>query len=109
MPHIPDTHIIITPKRAYINDKIISAAKDILDLSDPSPAGAQTTTLTITPTTLTILNDDDPDTINKAYEAAITRSARDEAGDDYSAFDHITELVDILDAQKRRADDKLPH
>ena len=97
MPHIPDTHIIITPKFAYINDKIISAAKDILDLSAPSPAGAQTTTLTITPTTLTILNDDDPDTINKAYEAA-TRATRDEASSNYATYIFDNDLTGMPDA-----------
>ena len=109
MPHMPDTHITITPKHVYINGEPVCAAVENLEISAPTPTDIQTVTLTIIPTTVTILNEDNPDTINAAYEAAITRSTRDEAGDDYSAFDHITELVDILDAQKRRADDRLPH
>ena len=109
MPHTPDTHITITPKCVYINGEPVSVTGHGIKLSDPDPTGIQTVTLTITPTTVTILNEDNPYMINEAYEAAITRSTRDEAGDDYSAFDHITELVDILDAQKRRTDDRLPH
>lgn len=69
MPHMPATHLTITPKCAYINGELISVMKDALELSAPSQTGVQTVTLTITPTTVTFLNEDDPDTINAVYEA----------------------------------------
>ena len=76
MPHTPDTHLIITPKHAYINGELISPMEDTLELTAPSPTRVQTVTLTITPTTVTIIDDDDPDTINAAHEA-VTRTTRD--------------------------------
>ena len=91
----------------YINGEPVSVTGHGIKLSTPTPTDIQTVTLTITPTTVTILNDDNPDTINAAREA-VERTTRDEAAN-HSAFIHITELVDILDAQKRRADDRLPH
>ena len=101
MPHMPATHLTITPNCAYINGELISVMKDALELSTPSPTGVQTVTLTIIPTTVTILNEDDPDTINAAYEA-VTRTIRDEAGDDYSIRVHPGEIAGMLDTWKRQ-------
>ena len=63
---------------------------DSLKVSVPTPTALQTVALTIIPTTVTILNDDNPDTANAAYEAS-THSARDETDNNR----------DILNAWKR--------
>lgn len=78
MPHTPDTHITITPEHVYINGEPVCVVADTLDLSAPTPVDIQTVTLTIIPTTVTILNEDNPDAINVTREA-VTRSTRDEA------------------------------
>ena len=99
MPHTPDTHITITPKHVYINGEPVCIMKDTLELSAPTPTDIQTVTLTIIPTTVTILNDNDPDTISAAREA-VTRSTRDKAGDDYLVS--IAMTADMIDTWKRR-------
>ena len=99
MPHTPATHLTITPKRAYINGEPINVTGHGIKLSDPNSTDIQTVTLTIIPTTVTILNDDDPDTINAAHEA-VTRTTQDEAGDDYLVS--IAMTADMLDTWKRR-------
>ena len=100
MPHTPDTHLTITPKRVYINGEPISVTKDSLELSNPSTTEAQTVTLTITPTTVTILNDDDPDTINAAREA-VTRTTQDEADSIRSTYILPSGVDDMLATRKR--------
>ena len=67
---MPATHLTITPKRAYINGEPICVVTDTLELSDPSPVEVQAVTLTIFPTSVTILNEDNPYAINEVYEAA---------------------------------------
>ena len=99
MPHTTDTHITITPKYVYINGEPAHVERDSLELSSPSPTEAQTVTLTITPTTVTILNDDNPDVINAAREA-VTRTTRDEAGNNRSAYVDTNNIAYILDAWK---------
>ena len=78
MPHAPATHLTITPKHVYINGEPVCVVTDTLELSAPTPVDIQTVTLTIIPTTVTILNEDNPDAINVTREA-VTRSTRDEA------------------------------
>ena len=99
MPHTPDTHITITPEHVYINGEPVCVMGDSLELSAPTPTDIQTVTLTIIPTSVTILNDDDPDTINATREA-VTRTTRDETGDDYLVS--ITMTADMLDTWKRQ-------
>lgn len=99
MPRTPDTHITITPKHVYINGEPVCVTKDSLELSAPSLTEAQTVTLTIRPTTVTILNDDDPDTINATREA-VTRTTREEADNNYSIRVHADNIADILNAWK---------
>lgn len=99
MPHIPDTHVTITPKCVYINGEPVNVAGHGIKLSDPDPTDIQTVTLTITPTTVTILNDDNPDVINAAREA-VTRTTRDEAGNNRSAYVDTNNIAYILDAWK---------
>lgn len=78
MPHTPATHLTITPEHVYINGEPACVAEDSIELSAPSATEIQTVTLTIIPTTVTILNEDNPDAINVTREA-VTRSTRDEA------------------------------
>lgn len=99
MPHTPDTHITITPKRAYINGEPVCVMKDTLELHAPTPVDIQTVTLTIIPTTVTILNEDDPDTINATREA-VTRTTRDEADGNYLAT--IAKTVDMINEWERQ-------
>lgn len=100
MPHMPDTHVTITPKCVYINGEPVNVAGHGIKLSDPTTTGIQTVTLTITPATVTILNDDNPDVINAAREA-VTRTTRDEAGSIRSTYIRPSEIADMLDAWKR--------
>ena len=101
MPHTPATHLTITPKCVYINGEPVSVTGHGIKLSDPNSTDIQTVTLTITPTTVTILNDDDPDTINAAHEA-VTRTTQDEADSIRSTYIHPNDLADILDTWKRQ-------
>ena len=99
MPHTPDTHITITPEHVYINGEPVCVMGDSLELSAPTPTDIQTVTLTIIPTSVTILNEGNPGTINATREA-VTRTTRDEAGDDYLVA--IAKTADILDTWKRQ-------
>lgn len=101
MPHTPDTHVTITPKHVCINGEPVCVMRDTLELSTPSPTEIQTVTLTIFPTSVTILNEDDPYTINAAREA-VTRTTRDEAGSNYSTYIRPNDLADMLDTWKRQ-------
>ena len=74
MPHTPDTHITITPEHVYINGEPVTVMADTLKLSDPNPTALQTVTLTIIPTSVTILNEDSTDTTNAAHEAVNSHS-----------------------------------
>ena len=106
MPHTPATHITITPKHVYINGEPVCVMKDTLELSAPTPTDIQTVTLTIIPTTVTILNDNDPDTISATREA-VTRSTRDEAGDDYLVS--IAKTAAMFDTWKRQEAARAKH
>ena len=108
MPHTPATHLTITPEHVYINGEPVCAAIENLELSAPTPTDIQTVTLTIIPTTVTILNDDDPDTINAAREA-VTRTARDEAGGIRSTYIRPNDLADMLDTWKRHEAARAKH
>lgn len=99
MPHTPTTHLTITPERVYINGEPVSVMKDTVELSAPTPTDIQTVTLTIIPTSVTILNEDNPDTINATREA-VTRTIRDEAGNNRSAYVDTNNIAYILDAWK---------
>ena len=100
MPHTPDTHITITPRHVYINGEPAHVGRDSLELSNPSSTDAQTVTLTIFPTTVTILNEDNPDTINATREA-VTRTTRDEAGSIRSTYILPSGIDDMLATRKR--------
>lgn len=106
IPHTPATHITITPKHVYINGEPISVMKSTIELSNPSPVEVQTVTLTIFPTSVTILNDDDPDTINAAREA-VTRTVRDEAGDYHLVS--IANTIDMINTWKRQETMRAKH
>ena len=99
MPHTAGTHITITPEHVYINGEPVSVESDSLKVSAPTPTDIQTVTLTIIPTSVAILNEDNPDTINTAREA-VTRTARDEAGDNYLVS--LTKAVDMLNTWNSR-------
>ena len=87
MPHTPDTRITITPEHVYINGEPVSVESDSLKVSTPTPTDIQTVTLTIYPTTVTILNEDNeaitlyerPETPTHRW---LTNHTRDEAGHD---------------------------
>ena len=74
MPHTPDTHITITPEHVYINGEPACVAEDSIELSAPSTTEIQTVTLTIFPTSVTILNEDNEATI--LYERPETPTHR---------------------------------
>ena len=102
MPRMPAIHVTITPEHVYINGEPVSVTGHGIKLSDPDPTDIQTVTLTIAPTTVTILNEDNPYMVNEAYEAAVTRSTRDEEGNDYSIRVHADNIADMLDTWKRQ-------
>ena len=108
MPHMPATHVAITPKHVYINGELVNATTEGTKVSNPNPADVQTVTLTIIPTTVTILDDDDPNTVSAAYEA-ITRSTRDEAGDPYTTYIQPNDLANMLDTWKRHEAARAKH
>ena len=108
MPHTPDTHITITPEHVYINGEPVCVMKDTLELSAPSPTEIQTVTLTIFPTSVTILNEDDPGTIDAAREA-VTRTTRDEADSIRSTYIRPNDLADMLDTWKRQEAARAKH
>ena len=82
--------------------------KDTLELSAPGPTEVQAVTLTIFPTSVTILNEDDPDTINAAREA-VTRTTQDEAGSIRSTCIRPNDLADMLDTWKRQEATRAKH
>lgn len=108
MPHTPATHLTVTPKRVYINGEPIKVDRDRVKLSDPNSGGMQTVTLTICPTSVTILNDDDPILVSAAHEAH-TRRTRDEAGNNYSTYIHPNDFADMLDTWKRQEAARAKH
>ena len=106
MPHTPDTHITITPEHVYINGEPVSVESDSLKVSAPTPTDIQTVTLTIYPTTVTILNEDNEATT--LYERPetpthrwLTNHTRDEAVDNHSTFIHAKYFADMLDTWKQ--------
>lgn len=100
MPHTPATHLTITPKHVYINGEPICVMKDTLELSNPSPVEVQTVTLTIFPTSVTILNDDNTDEINAAHKAH-TRRMRDETANADQNVYQVNWTSEAYDAWKR--------
>ena len=108
MTHPHASHLTITPKCVYINGEPVSATGHGIKLSDPNQADIQTVTLTIIPTSVTILNEDNPDVINAAREA-VTRTMREEAGNIRSTYMHPNDLADMLDMWKRHEAARAKH
>lgn len=101
MPHTPDTHVTVTPKHVYINGEQVNVIPGYTKLGAPSPTDIQTIQLTIIPTTVTILNEDNPDAINAAREA-VTRTTRDEADNNKSRETYLVNCTrEALDSWKR--------
>ena len=93
MPHTAGTHITITPEHVYINGEPVHVEGDSLELSAPTPTDIQTVTLTIIPTSVTILNEDNPDTIN---------TTRDEASSTHSTYILPNNIADMLSKWERQ-------
>lgn len=105
MPHTPDTHITITPKHIYINGEPTSVTENTVELRTSNPVEIQTVTLTISPTSVTILNENNtairlftkPETSTHEW----LHTARDEADDPYSTYIHPNDIDDMIGTLKQ--------
>ena len=108
MPHTPDTHITITPKHVHINGEPISVTKNTVELRTSSPVEIQTVTLTVSPTSVTILNEDDANVVNAAHEAA-ARHTRGETTIKGREHYLVNSTCEALDKWKRHEAARAKH